>query len=262
MSNLNGLPRRMGWLIILTGALWVSGFSLFWLARHWGVPIPVALFFSASYDGVALLAADYALSAVKDGASDRWPRALVVAFAAASAWLNSQHAVIAGEPSAGRIAWAVPPVAAAVAYDLHTRSERRKALVKAEVSYARPAPHFGPLTWLLFPGSTINVLREIIERRRLALVLREQKAIGSLEEPKVAKESAAPRAKASPPRASNVVNIGDAKPRLSRAKSREIREWWRAQGNQIGDRGTIHRHVLHAYYKAHPDEVAEMAASP
>ena len=260
-QRLSALPGRIGWLVILTGALWVSGFSLYWLARTWGVPIQVAVFFSASYDGVALLAASYALGAVRDGASDRWPRFLVISFAGCSAWLNSQHAVLAHEASAARLAWAVPPIAAAVAYDLHTRSERRKALVKYEATYARPAPHFGAMTWLLFPLSTIDVLREIVKRRRLALTERETAAVTAKPQPERQKVAESNPRKAIAKQPSNVIKLDGVKPKLSRAQSRAIREWWRDQGNQIGDRGTIHWHVIRAYYNAHP-ELASTAGGP
>jgi Protein of unknown function (DUF2637) len=161
--------RRTGWLVILVGALWVSGWSLYTIARHFGVPWPVAIFASASFDGVAWLAADNALSELKDNAPDTWPRTAVWLFALGSAWVNSWHAILWHEPEVARTFWVVPPLAAVVAYDLHLRKERRKAQARIGKIYPRPLPSWGSLTWLLFPYSTLTALRGLVAGRRTAL---------------------------------------------------------------------------------------------
>lgn len=248
-DKFKALPARIGWLVILSSALWVSGWSLYYIARHWGVPNQVAIFFSACYDGVALLSADYALRAVRDGASDRWPRTLVIVFALCSAYLNSLHAVIGHETSAARLAWAAPPVAAVIAYDLHTRSERRKAKIRYGAIYARPMPGFGPLTWALFPLSTFNVLRTIVERRRLAL----ENTANDADTPKtktVISGKAEPAISAQPKRISaapNVISISD------RPSPRVVRAWAKQNGYQVGDRARISQQIWDAYAEASGD---------
>src|SRR5712691_5807969 len=161
MHYLKTLPGRFAWLIVLSVTLGISAYSLYFVARHLGVPKLFAIGMSTAYDGTALLAADYSLRYAQAGASGTAPNLAVLGFAAVSAWLNSLHAVLGNELPAAIPMWAFLPVAAVVIFEIHTSFERRKALARAGIAYPAPIPKFGGWTWFLFPLNTLDQLRAI-----------------------------------------------------------------------------------------------------
>jgi len=171
MGYLKAFPRRSLWIVILCASLYVSGWSLFSVARHMGVPLYVAVCSSACFDGVALLAGIYSIQAVKDERSDYWARTIVLTFAGISAYINSLHAKIGHEMNGAWLFWAILPIGAVVAHSLATQKERQKARARQGKRYPAPLPKWGLSAWLLFPLVTLDGLRGIVGARFIALAL-------------------------------------------------------------------------------------------
>ena len=250
MGKLSRIPSRAGWLVVLVATLTVSGWSLFWVARRWGVPPLVAGCLSACFDGVALLAAGYSLDAIRDGHTDRWPRGVTFAFAAASAYVNSLHATLSHELPSARLAWAVPPLGAVIAYDLHNRRERAKARARYGAQFPAPMPSFDIWAWVLFPVQTLTVVREIVMRRVTALAANTPA--------KPSKPMPKPQTTVSPPanpaEPNAVTNPAEPEPNVismtGRAKPSEVRAWAKRNGYDIGDRARIPGHIWEAHRSA------------
>jgi hypothetical protein len=168
-------------------------------------------------------------------------------------------------------------------YEIHIRWEKRKALARAGSVYPSPLPSFGMMTWILFPFSTINQLRDITLARRAALVsaanvvvadfARETSRVRNTRE-RVAEpvQPVEPAAEADAEVAGPEV-IREHRERRNTAPSRpaatapaatgahspvkHIREWAWAQPeyrDRVGRHARIHADIKEAYYAAHPDE--------
>ncbi len=160
--NLPG--RKLAWLLVVSAALALSNWSLAYVAQRWGVPRGLAYIVSAVFDGVALLCADLALKAARNGDSTAGPGAFLLIFGALSAWFNSYHAALAGLPWPGRVFYAVPPVAALVAVELQLRHDRRGAL-RERGRIAAPLPAFGMATWCNKPLASYHAQRAVMAYR-------------------------------------------------------------------------------------------------
>jgi hypothetical protein len=160
---------RFIWLLVLVPILGVSAYSLFWVATHFGVPPYIAIFMSTCFDGAALVGADYSLKYAQKGMSGAKPRAFVNCLALVSAFLQTFHARLAGEPPGAWIMWASLPVIAVVLYDIHIHYERRKAQSRSGSIYPSPLPKYGIVRWALFPLATLSDLRDIVVARSKAL---------------------------------------------------------------------------------------------
>lgn len=161
---------RFLWLLVLTPVLAISGYSLFYVARHLGVPAPFALGMSTVFDGGAILCADYSLKYAQEGLSGSVPRTAVRILALIGAYVQTFHARLGGELSGAWVLWASLPLVAVTIYEIHLRWERRKALAAAGVIYPASLPAFGLATWVLFPFKTIGALRTIVGDRREAMI--------------------------------------------------------------------------------------------
>jgi len=158
------------WLVVLVPILGVSAYSLYYIGRYLGAPWYIAIAFSTCFDGVALFAARKSVDYAQAGLSGSFPKFVVRLFALTAAFLQTLHVRINHEPRAAAILWASLPIGAMLVYEIHIRWERRKALARAGSIYPAPLPSFGFMTWVLFPMSTTNQLREIALARRGALV--------------------------------------------------------------------------------------------
>lgn len=220
--DVHGIQMRMisryAWLPAITASLAISTYSLYWIARKWGLPIPLAALVSTVFDGAALTFADLALRYARThGDSGLAPRLGVLILAGLSAYLNSWHAVLTGAPTPARILYGIPPIVSIALFDLHTRWERRAALRRAGRVPAS-LPVFGRYTWLLFPIRTLKVLRSIV-RFRLETVM-----------------NAHGVTPVKPPNA----QVSDGNPAI-------IRNWAREHGLNVSDKGRIARDVIAAY---------------
>jgi hypothetical protein len=157
--------NQFAWLIVVVAALSLSGWSLFFVGRHYGLPVSLAVIVSAAFDGSAIVCAELALRYARSaGDSGLAPRIVVFIMAGLSAYLNSQHATLAHDPSAARILYAVPPIVAVVVFELHSRFERKAALKRAG-RVAQSLPVFGKWAWVLFPIRTLGTVRRLVAFR-------------------------------------------------------------------------------------------------
>lgn len=162
--------RGFLWLAVLGPILGVSAWSMYYVAQYLGAPPAVAICASTCFDGVALLCADYSLRYAQAGLSGSVARTVVRLFALLGAYVQTLHAKIGGGPQGSWLFWASLPVGAVTVYEVHIRFERRKALAQAGVHYPAPLPAFGLVTWALFPIKTYQSLREIVGKRKDAIL--------------------------------------------------------------------------------------------
>lgn len=206
---------RSGWLIVTGACLTLSAWSLYFVARHYGVPAPIAVIVSACFDGAAILSADLALRYARSSDSGTGPRLGVLAFAGLSGWLNSQHAVMVHDPSPARVLYAAPPVIAVIIFEFHTRFERRAALRNAgRVPAALPA--LGRWAWVLFPLRSLGTIRAIVAYR-LSVIRARNMPGGPVTVPAVP------------------------------ASPRVIRQWARSAGISVPARGKLPAEIIAAY---------------
>jgi Protein of unknown function (DUF2637) len=212
------LLTRAGWLAVLVPALGMSCWSLFYVARSWGVPPWIAVGVSACFDGLAIVAADLALRYARThGDSGLGARLTMLAAMAVSAYLNSQHAAIVHAPWAARVLYAGPPVAACLAFELAMRYQRRGAL-RAAGRVAPALPMFGRMAWCLFPLRTMRALRSVVAQKIDRV---EAEATGR-----------------------------DRRPVLAPADVRKVRAWAKSRGLNVAESGPLPDHVLQAYAAA------------
>jgi len=242
----HGLISKSLWLCVLVPILAVSAYSLYYVARHLGVPPWIAWSMSTCFDGVALLAADYSLKYAQEGMSGSGPRTVVRVFALLAAFVQTMHARIGEQPPGSWVLWASLPIGAVTVYEIHIRWERRKALARAGWSYPAPLPAFGLATWVLFPVKSVEGLRAIVGKRKDAIVeVAQQRAtvtiVTDVAEPKKALET----------------KDNDAKPKLVAVKGpahtpmKHIRVWAAENKDkhdwQVSDRARIPASVVEAY---------------
>jgi hypothetical protein len=102
--NLNsGRVLQSGLFVALCCALAISGWSLFWVGRRYGMPVPIAALVSAGFDGAALAAAGYS----------------ILYEAGASAFLNAQHPLLNGDPRPAIALYGILPVTVVVLLEIH-----------------------------------------------------------------------------------------------------------------------------------------------
>jgi hypothetical protein len=168
-----GLKKTMSgslWVLVLVPILGVSAYSLYFIARYFGVPPEIAVCMSTCFDGAALVAADYSVKYVQDNMSGSMPRMVVRLLAGVSAFLQAFHARIGHELPGAWLMWASLPIIAMLIYEIHLRWERRKALSRGGFAYPAPLPAFGAMAWVLFPWQTLKDMRKIVDQRKRALV--------------------------------------------------------------------------------------------
>lgn len=266
------------WIVVLTPVLAVSAYSLFYVARHMGVPWPFACSMSTCFDGAMLWSANYSVRYAQEGLSGGGPRTFLRILCAASAYLQSLHAKIGHELPGSWLLWAALPVIAMGVYEIHIRWERRKALAKTGAAYPTPLPAFGFMTWILFPYSTLMVLREIVHRRRSALVSVANDFADTIDKerskkprPIVSRANESPAEPGSNPHAQKVVPINHTHPHPPggrHAPTRHIRHWAKAHAAEYGwrapgDRARLPAFMVEKYNEVHfgPRE-AEAEAGP
>lgn len=245
--------NRSLWLIVLGVILSVSAYSFYVIARKLGVPPLIAIGISTCFDGTALLAANYSVRYTAEGLSGSFPRTVVRITAVLTAYIQTFHAITKDGYGKSWIIWASLPLAAMAVYEIHIRWAKRKALVSAGVPFPVPLPPFGFITWCLYPRSTFHALREVIARRRDAMLtdaLTRAAIVSSVyqldsEKPDSVNRSSAKRIpqKRSIPAHANPSGHRDA-PVL------HIRQWAKQHGYDIGDRGRLSPYIISEYESA------------
>ena len=252
------LGNRFGWLMVLGATLIMSDYSLFFVARHLGTPPIFAILAGVIFDGAALLFADYSLKHARAGSSGSGPRLAVLICAGLSAFLNSQHAVIANQIPAARVFWAAPPIIAVLAYEFHIKWERRRALANAG-RVPPDLPAMGKWAWLLFPIKTFRIARNITQFRLGIILARHTPGIDREGAPVPvtgAMELTAGRGVSGEtfPGSSGTfletsATFGELGERNS-GSMKDARDWARANGYPVNVRGPLPANVLRDYIHA------------
>ena len=155
---------RWAWLVVLGTALALSWWSLDALALRFGVPDVLAAMVSATFDGVALVAADLALRRAVMADSALSVKLLMLVAVGLSAWLNYEHGALLGYPPAGRVLFAAPSVLSGWLFELQLRSLRRVRLHELRRT-AKPLPQFGLVVWVFHPWAALRHVSRIAASR-------------------------------------------------------------------------------------------------
>jgi len=217
---------RFGWLIVAGAALIMSAYSLYWVGRHYGVPPVIAGMISVIFDGAAVISCDLALKYARSHDSGFAPRMVVFLAAAASAYLNAQHAILDGLPRPAVVLFSSPPIIAVIMLELHTRFTKRAAMKRAgRVPAALPI--IGRTAWVLFPIRSYRTIRRIVGAR-LRMLETQAGVSGTLGEV-----------------SGSIGNSADSSP-----KPQVVRAWARLQGISVPERGPLPHSVTTAYILA------------
>jgi hypothetical protein len=275
---------RFIWLLVLAPILGLSAYSLYWVGRHFGVPPLIAITISTCFDGAALKSADYSLKYAQKGMSGTLPRTFTRILAVTSAFLQTFHARLAGEPPGAWVLWASLPVIATVLYEIHLRLERFKALARTGNVYPAPLPQWGLASWALFPLKTYHSARDIVIARTNALKTAGLTVIADFQAEtsslRRTRERVEPLPRQEPARDADVVapevmeehrsrhredrppartQAAPARGSWAQRHSPEIkmREWALQQSAfraRVGQRGRLPADIKEAYYVAFPEE--------
>jgi hypothetical protein len=241
-----GLSRSL-WLVVVSVALVLSAWSLFWTARHFGVPGPLALACAAAFDGIAVLASDYAVRHISAGTRGRGlARFTTLVFVGTSVTLNSEHAVLAHYPPAAALMFAMPSVAALLALEIHFRWKHSG--LRPPVAQKPELPSFHPLTWVFHPGEAWQQVKASVEPgvNRPELVPPVPELFTVVPEvpasalPELSGNSSATRSGGSAA-GRDLGIVGD---------PRAVRAWARDHGIEVGAHGPIPGHVERAWQQA------------
>ena len=213
---------RFSWVPALLASLAISTYSLYWVARAWGMPPVLASLVSTIFDFASLTFADLSLRIARThGDSALMPRIAVIFLAAGSAWLNSYHPLLAGHTAVGaRLLYAAPPVITVWLFEAHMRYERRSALKRAG-RVAEALPVFGRWAWLLFPLRTLGALRSVVASRLESIAQANGIVVNSV--------------KPQPASLSGALPV------------KKIRYWAKLQGFDVPDRGPLRQEIVNAY---------------
>lgn len=145
-------PSRFTWnvalAIIRPAAALMAAWSLYAVARHYGVPSGLALLASLVYDGVAMGCLYQATEAVKAGRSAAVPIIATIGQASASVYLNIVHARLTGGGRPAEVLFAAPIVGLLVLSSLSWTADRAAArAARGETPMRLPA--YGVLGWAL-----------------------------------------------------------------------------------------------------------------
>lgn len=273
MDRLKAAWQGWLWLIVMVPVIGIAAYSLYYVARHLGVPPLFAIGMSTCFDGAALLLAGHSLKYAQEGVSGARDRFWVVVFAGISCYLQAMHSRIGHEPPGSWLLWAALPLVAVVVFDSHHRLARRKALAKAGRIFPAPLPSFGLVSHLLFPLATLNSFRGIVRQRweAVALVANSQSPTITGREPTPSRAIPAPNAPEPARNGGIPASNGGTRPNDSRmvpndsvpipneTDSRAARAWLRAHGHpDLPVSGRLPAALLAEYRAA----MAELGADP
>jgi len=149
---------RLAWVVVVSMALAVSWWSLYGLARHYGVPVVLAAGVSLVFDAAALVAADLAHRYACSPYSGAGPRLTMIALLGGSVYLNWTHAAqLAHYGTPGAVIFAAPAAVALVLFELERGWATREAR-HARGRVAPPLPVLGRWSWLLHTGRSIRTI--------------------------------------------------------------------------------------------------------
>ncbi len=155
-------PSRFTWrlamAIIRPAAAGMAAWSLYAVARHYGVPWILAVFASLVYDGIAMACLYQVSEAVKAGRSAAVPILATVGQASASVYLNVVHARLTGGGRPAEVLFAAPIIGLLVVSSLSWTADRATArAARGEAPMRMPA--FGLLGWALAREQATGALK-------------------------------------------------------------------------------------------------------
>nr|BEK68830.1 hypothetical protein KPHV_60570 [Kitasatospora purpeofusca] len=157
----------IGWTaamtLVRTAAAAMAGWSLYTVARHYGMPQGLALAAGLVFDGVAYMTLRLASDAVRAGRSAAGPIAATLGMAAISIYLNLVHARFTGGGRPAEVLYASPAVGLLVVSALSWSAERATARAERGETPMR-MPTYGALGWALAGGKAIEELKAKAEQ--------------------------------------------------------------------------------------------------
>jgi hypothetical protein len=155
-------PSRFTWrlamAIIRPAAAGTAAWSLYAVARHYGVPWQLALFASIVYDGIAMGCLYQATEAVRAGRSAAAPIVATLGMASVSVYLNLVHARLIAGGRPAEVLFATPIVGLLVLSALAWAGDLATArAMRGETPMRLPA--FGLLGWALAREQATDALK-------------------------------------------------------------------------------------------------------
>jgi len=151
---------RIAWPLVLVTALAVSAWSLFWVARYFGVPLLLAVPVSIAFDGAAIVAAYGAQRYATSPDSGLGPRLTMVVILAASVYLNIEHAALAGYGGPARVLFAAPGITTVLLFE-HERAWSSREARRDAGRIAPALPVVGRAAWVFHPVRAVAVLSRV-----------------------------------------------------------------------------------------------------
>jgi len=150
---------RSAMLIIRPAAAGMAAWSLYAVARHYGVPTLLAVLSSAVFDGIAIACAYLASEAIRAGRSAAAPIAAALGLAAVSVYLNVVHAELTGGGHPAEVLYATPTIGLIIVSVL-SWSAARSAAREARGESPMRLPAYGMWGWLLARDEATAALKQ------------------------------------------------------------------------------------------------------
>ncbi|MFJ9771207.1 hypothetical protein ACIRVF_08180 [Kitasatospora sp. NPDC101157] len=152
----------IGWTaamnLVRTAAALMAAWSLYVVARHYDVPMLLAIAAGLVYDGVAYVCLKLATDAVRDDRSAAAPVLATLGMVATSIYLNVVHARFTGGGRPAEVLYASPAVAFLIVSALSWAAERAACrTARGETPMRMPA--YGFLGWTLAGGKAYRALK-------------------------------------------------------------------------------------------------------
>ncbi|MCG6493417.1 hypothetical protein [Kitasatospora sp. A2-31] len=156
-------PARIAWhaamAIVRPAAAAMAGWSLYVVARHYGMPHWLAFFCVAVFDGIGMGCLYQATEAVRAGRSAFTAIIATLGMASISVYLNIQHARIIGRGLPAEVMFATPAVGLLVLSALSWAATRANARAERGESPMR-LPTYGLWGWVLAPQQAAEALQQ------------------------------------------------------------------------------------------------------
>ena len=138
---------RLIWFAVVGVALFLSGWSIWWLGVRFGAPPWLALFGSVAFDGGRVALTDYAVRHTSSGLrGGAFARGCGLFLLAVSITLNASHAILAHHAWVAALYYAIPSVVAYTMLEAHFRWQH--AALRPAKNERVELPHFHWLAWM------------------------------------------------------------------------------------------------------------------
>jgi hypothetical protein len=155
---------RFGWVVVLLAAFGISWWSLFELAKGYGMPVILAAVVSLVFDGAALIVAHLSHQYALSQDSGAGPRVVLIGVLAGSVFLNWKHAQAMGFGLPASIMFAAPAAVAILLFELQTGWDSRQAR-RANGRVSDPLPVIGRWGWIFHPVQSLGTVWQVSSAR-------------------------------------------------------------------------------------------------